>query len=209
MTEREDRFAPFCAALLYECLTKEKPEMIKTYISLYEVVRCVEQDDVSSAASSSSSSSSSSASSSFGNDPLLLSIYLQNVRLIATYYNATARKKAAPNADEAPLIQPTLFNSFLHRLHSHFIRRFELIPDDVKRAYFGPLPPASSSSSAHDEHRRALALMLAYYDLPHPQRLRQPGQQRPPRPATFVQLALRYPHVSPSLLSAIHRLLVA
>jgi hypothetical protein len=214
-TEREGRFAPFCAALLYECLAKEKPEMVKTYISLYEVVRCVEQEaGVATTTVSINSGSSSSTPASSANGPLLLSIYLQNVRLIATYYNHTARAKKAPN--DEPLIQAALFNSFLHRIHSHFMRCFSRLPVEVKRDYFSCSSASSSPSSpssplsaggalpSHADQRRALALMLAYYDLPHPRRLRRQlesgsGQLRP----SFVQLALQYPHVSPSLLSSI------
>jgi len=159
-------------------LAKEKPEIMKTYISLYEVVKHIEQQGGSATGTTPMQSS-----------PLVLSVHLQNVRLIAAYY-----LRSRKNKDE-PLIQGALFHSFLHRIHSHFMRSFEVLPATVKRDYF-----ASSSGNLplHDQQRRLLAMMLAYYNLPHPRLLRchQRGEPRP----SFVQLARQYPHVSPTFL---------
>lgn len=162
--------------------------MIKTYISLHEVVQSLE--------------SSSTKSPTRSHAPLLLPIRLQNVSLIAAYYRIRPR-----TPQEEPLIQPTLFNSFQHHLHSHLMRLFTQVPAEALRCYFASSSPSCGVLPGHEEHRRALALVLAYYNLPHPHQLRSLSadsseQSRP----SFVRLALQYPHVSPSLLSAVHLL---
>ena len=61
----DDKDAAFFTAVLYECLTREKPEILPTYIALWKLVRGCEPEDLSLAA-------------------------LAELRLIRAYYQHTA-----------------------------------------------------------------------------------------------------------------------
>ncbi len=85
--EEEASFASFCTAVLYECLTREKPEMVKTYLSLYETLHSLER----AAAAGANNSNNNEGKASRGSNTLSrfapLSLLLENVKLILTFYD--------------------------------------------------------------------------------------------------------------------------
>jgi anaphase-promoting complex subunit 1 len=98
-------FSSFCTAVLYECLTRDKPEMLQTYLALYLSLSALDSD----AASSEEATAQS------------LPLTLWNIKLLLEYYNHH-------NPGEDGLIQPTFLLSIDRRIRAFFDDRCGSLP---------------------------------------------------------------------------------
>ena len=88
---------PFCTSILYECLAKEKPEMLMTYLAMHQAIQCLP---------------SAANSSAMANLQLLLRF--------AKKYNRLNVKE-----DHECLIQIGFIESCIDRLHQYFFSKFD------------------------------------------------------------------------------------
>lgn len=91
-SSEEKEFTDFCRTVLYDCLAEEKPELIYTFIELYQATRSMPHDT---------------------NSPL----HARNFSLISTFYD---RRLPLQDTASKPLIPPSFLASIQARLEASF-----------------------------------------------------------------------------------------
>lgn len=157
----------FCTSVLYECLTREKPEMLRTYLSIYQLLQQLPVQETS--------------------------LGLWNLVLVQAYYKGVSSSKLSADWTSEPLLQPEFLASvdlavgkffaslnFAENLTDYVLDGFAAVRPDVIPVPSATLSSPSSSVSASvssssfttSPSSRLFGGYLIFHEIPNPINIR-------------------------------------